>query len=581
MRSIIGMKKILAWLDELAVITAQSDIIRWLDRIVFLFLVLMTFAAPHSIAATQIAWLIGMLAWVVRMFFKPRPSFPLTTVHLLLLAFFGWTVISSVSSYAPDISFDKLRGASLFLIFFFVFANLRNLRAVYFISFALILSCTVNALIMPIQRIIGRGIEIHGVSSSSPLKKAGLTDGDAILEANGKKLSSPADLIAAFEKNESARIRVYRTELYFAAEVKRVDLLGGTSEMEKLGIAEWNRSRDWRSAGFYSHYTTYAEVLQLIGSLVLGLLVAAFITQRREKENGRMSAKLTFSSFFSYFVHFVDKNSYPRITRNGSKNEETSRVFVQPLFLLLIGLAAILIALLLTVTRGPQLALLVSAFFIVLIGAGRKWVWVLAAAALPIALGGLFILQQSRQVGFFDPNDESTRFRQTVYREGLDLWTANARHFFLGVGMDSVKRYSKEWHLYDNGRYPMTHFHSTPLQLVVERGLPALLLWLAVLTVYARSLWRGLKRESEKMSRGESERFVGPEVNRDNSTYSPSHFLIFSSSALNRGILLGCLGGMIGFFVSSLVHYNLGDGEVAMVFYLLMGLGVRTANSDA
>jgi hypothetical protein len=31
---------------------------------------------------------------------------------------------------------------------------------------------------------------------------------------------------------------------------------------------------------------------------------------------------------------------------------------------------------------------------------------------------------------------------------------------------------------------------------------------------------------------------------------------------------------MIGFVTSGLVHYNLGDGEVAMVFYLLMGIGV-------
>jgi hypothetical protein len=32
------------------------------------------------------------------------------------------------------------------------------------------------------------------------------------------------------------------------------------------------------------------------------------------------------------------------------------------------------------------------------------------------------------------------------------------------------------------------------------------------------------------------------------------------------------LGGTVGFFVSGFVHYNLGDSEVAMIFYLLMGL---------
>ena len=50
---------------------------------------------------------------------------------------------------------------------------------------------------------------------------------------------------------------------------------------------------------------------------------------------------------------------------------------------------------------------------------------------------------------------------------------------------------------------------------------------------------------------------------------------------VGRGILLGCLGGTVGFFTSGLVHYNLGDQEVAMMFFLLMGLGVRTAGLRA
>ena len=48
-----------------------------------------------------------------------------------------------------------------------------------------------------------------------------------------------------------------------------------------------------------------------------------------------------------------------------------------------------------------------------------------------------------------------------------------------------------EWNLYDNQGQPMGHFHSTPLQLLVERGLPALLLWLWVLWIYGRTLRRG------------------------------------------------------------------------------------------
>jgi hypothetical protein len=44
---------------------------------------------------------------------------------------------------------------------------------------------------------------------------------------------------------------------------------------------------------------------------------------------------------------------------------------------------------------------------------------------------------------------------------------------------------------------------------------------------------------------------------------------------MDRGILLGCLGGSIGFFASSVVHYNFGDAEVVMALFLLMGVALR------
>jgi hypothetical protein len=43
---------------------------------------------------------------------------------------------------------------------------------------------------------------------------------------------------------------------------------------------------------------------------------------------------------------------------------------------------------------------------------------------------------------------------------------------------------------------------------------------------------------------------------------------------VERGFALGALGGTVGFVTSGLVHYNLGDSEVVMVFYLIMGLAL-------
>jgi uncharacterized membrane protein YuzA (DUF378 family) len=43
---------------------------------------------------------------------------------------------------------------------------------------------------------------------------------------------------------------------------------------------------------------------------------------------------------------------------------------------------------------------------------------------------------------------------------------------------------------------------------------------------------------------------------------------------IERGIVLGALGGLVGFMISGLVHYNWGDSEVVMIFYLIMGLSL-------
>jgi O-antigen ligase len=198
----------------------------------------------------------------------------------------------------------------------------------------------------------------------------------------------------------------------------------------------------------------------------------------------------------------------------------------------------------------------------------RKLFLGLAAVALPVVIGGLVFLQQSRNVGFLDAKDDSTIYRETMWRDGMRIWTEGPRHLVLGVGMDSTQRYWRDWGMFDGGRMPLGHFHSTPVQLLVERGLPALVLWLGILGMYGWILWQGLKR-----SRWKNPVAAAPGSGRRPGAGAPGH-----GSWVSRGILLGCLGGAVGFFTSGLVHYNLGDQEVAMMLFLLMGLGVRTAD---
>ncbi len=104
------MQNMLARLDSLADVGEGSRKVIWLERIAFVFLVLMVISAPHSIAATQIAWLTGMFVWLIRLFLKPRIKFRFGVLDAALWAFFAWSVLTSLTSYAPDISLNKLRG---------------------------------------------------------------------------------------------------------------------------------------------------------------------------------------------------------------------------------------------------------------------------------------------------------------------------------------------------------------------------------------------------------------------------------------------------------------------------------------
>ena len=598
------MQNFLTKIDALAGINQENKLARRLERIAFIFLFLMILSAPHSIAATQTAWLCGMLAWVIRLFIKPRPPLVRTPLDIALWIFFGWTVFTCFFSYEPLVSVDKLRGAALFLIFYFVINNVRNLRALKFLVFALIASCMVNVLWTPVERIFGRGVEIQGISVESPLKKALLWEGDTILKANGKKIRTPEDLVAEIEKVERAKVDFYRPDFYFTVEVKRADLLGGNA-LEKLGIESWKKSRNWRSQGFYGHYATYAEVLQLIISLVFGLFIASVKSEREKgrkgdgENSGVSDFRFQISGDDSSEKNNENENPESKIQNPKSKIQNSPFLPFSLSPLLLFCLAGMAFALLLTITRASQLAFLISAFAIVLLNGNRKILLTLAVIILPVALVGLYVLQQSREVGFFDQTDESTTYRQTVYREGLSLWTENPRHFLLGIGMDTVtkKEYVEKWGLFDNGKLPMSHFHSTPIQLLVERGLFGLVFWLFVFGIYLRILWKGLRNaEGEKgrlgdweiseisgISENEETNDEGQktkyETNPKSKIQNPKSE--FSPSQLRRGVILGCFGGAVGFFTSSLVHYNLGDSEVVMVFFLLMGFGVFAAVSDS
>jgi len=475
----------------------KSRTAKVLDAAIVAFLFLFAAAAPNSIAATQSAWLIGLALWLARFAFRPRPTIYRTPLDYLVLGFFILTGLSSFLSYEPMVSIGKLRAASLFTIIYLFAENVPSLRVVRLLVLTLICACMVNVFYTAGERLLGRAVKVYGVSAQSPLYKAGIRDDDTLLEVDGQKLSDPQELVSALSKPEKrpAAVLTYRHELQPVFKVPRGTVLAGNSPLEQLGIGSWSRGRDWRATGFYGQFVTYAEVVQLIIALTVGL-----------------------------FVSLPSKRS-----RAGT--------------LLFVALAGLVFALLLTVTRASWLGCLVSTLVILLLGVRRRSLIVISVLAIPLILAGLLLLQQKRNVAFIDQADQSTTWRETVWREGVNLLVSHPRHLFFGIGMDSIKSHWRQWGLFDKGRIPWGHMHSNLLQIALERGVPALIVWLTFLFVYARTLWRSLR------SRGQLE-------------------------WIERGVLLGALGGLAGFFTSGLVHYNWGDSEVVMVFYMIMGLAL-------
>lgn len=472
-----------------------------LDGAIVAFVFVFAAAAPNSIAATQSAWLIGMALWVVRFAFRPRPKLCRTPIDYLVLGFFILTGISSLLSYEPMVSVGKLRAASLFTIIYLFAENVPSLRVARLLALTLIGGCMVSVFFTAGQRLVGRGVKVYGVSERSPLYNAGIRDGDTLLEVDRQRLNDPQQLVNALSKpdKQPAAVLTYRHELVPVFKIPRGKLLPGNNALEQMGVGSWSRGRDWRASGFYGQFVSYAEVLQLIIALAIGVFVS-------------MPSKRSWAGLLS-----------------------------------LLAIAGMGGALLLTVTRASWLGCLVSTLIILLLGVNRRVLIFMGVLAIPMILVGLFVLQQKRNVAFIDQADQSTTWRETVWREGFDLLVSKPRHLLAGVGMDSIKGHWREWGLFDGGRIPMGHMHSNLLQIALERGVPALILWLAMLFVYARTIWRSLLLV--KSRNGE-----------------PGDLWI------ERGILLGALGGLAGFFTSGLVHYNWGDSEVVMVLYMIMGL---------
>jgi len=468
------------------------------DRIIVGALFLYAVFAPHSIALTEGSALVGAVAWAVRLARSRRFDNLKSPADLALFGFFACCVASSFFSYVPATSISGLRSQAFFLAFYFVSSRIMTIRHARFLVIAIVGSCLINVAWSAGQLAKGRGVKIDGFIAGSPFAESDLIPGDVVIEADGEKVNSPDDISRIVDNGRGRlTLKFERKEALGETSVSRREIKASpASGRDRLGLVS-SPGRNFRVTGLYSHYETYAEVLQLIAALAAGLIVA-----------------------------FPFRKTIP-------------------FFLLIASAGLIVAALVLTSTRAPIAGLGCAVLVISLASARRR---ITAAAVLfllilaPIAVVAIL---RSRGVSFVDPQEGSTAYRLEVWKEAVNLVRGNPV-LGIGRGTEGDEGFKEQYKLFDGGKLPVGHFHSTPVQVATWWGLAALGFYACFMTIFIREMW--------KLSRSEA-------AQKDWSY---------------RAISLGVLGAITAFNVSSLVHFNFGDGEVAMMLWLIAGIGFAT-----
>jgi O-antigen ligase len=168
-----------------------------------------------------------------------------------------------------------------------------------------------------------------------------------------------------------------------------------------------------------------------------------------------------------------------------------------------VGLAVINVTLLLSLTRGPWLAVVVVIVALLVIKARRRRI-VLVCLGLGLLGVTLFAVLapgswKERVVSIADLQDNSNYDRLCMAWAGLHM--ISDRPLF-GLGPDMVRE------LYPIYRHPtaprphVAHLHNTFVHLAAERGLPTLIAYLWLMGAVLRLAWQGYRRSGGRREDG-------------------------------------------------------------------------------
>jgi O-antigen ligase len=441
--------------------------------------------APHSVAASAIGVGIAGLGWLIRTLSTGNLGLRRSKFDVVIVLSLVWTAISALLSEEPRISIAKLQASWCVFLFYLARATITRSSALA-LTVLLIVSGSVGALYSAFDLLRGRGLVVESIAANSPLREVGIQAGDTIWQINRRRVYSTTDvdrLLAEASRNAPVSVGII-------SQGEQVERSFTVTQPTTSGVIGTERNHHFRASGWTRHYQTFAELIQMIALLALGLALANL------RNHG--------------------PNKYFRVA--------------------ILAAALLTAGLVFTAMRTVIVAFVIAASVIALRSLHGKMKIVFTFALFFVLAFGAVVVWQTRDRSALLLGDSSSSLRRQVARVGLSRILI---HPIFGHGMDAMQKHWTEWGFPGND---MLHLHSTPLQLAFDRGLPMLALWLWLMIGF----WLFVAR-----------------AERAAADLSDTH---------SYGILLGILGALTGFFASSLVNYNYGDAEVAMMFWFLMGV---------
>jgi O-antigen ligase len=201
---------------------------------------------------------------------------------------------------------------------------------------------------------------------------------------------------------------------------------------------------------------------------------------------------------------------------------------------------ALLVAVALTFTRSAWVGACAAAALLLFLKDFRLLALVPIVAVIFFAVAGTALT--SRFMSIFDLKDPTNRDRLAMMREGEHMIRD---HPLVGIGPNMVRQRYAEYREPDAVKPLNPHLHNVPLQIAAERGLPALVAWLAFIVILCLDVARLFHA-------------------------GPHRFL--SATALSA---------VVAMLAAGMFEYNFGDSEFLMLFLLLVTLPFAAARSPA